>query len=332
MSDTKTYIFPEGGTGGSSSGLMAVLPALLQRQGLDPNIAAMLCNRGGGNSWGNDLIGLIVILVLFGGFSGFGGLGGFGGRFMPGMGGGVMPTQLSNDANTAVIMQAVQRNGMDIQTLATALNTSGDNIIAAIHALSQQMCNVASQTGQSFNQVLTQVMQGNNSIQAQICSCCCDLKSIIANLGTSVERGFAGVNTTVERATSSLANETFKQTCSIEKTIADSTEKIVAGQRAAEMREMSREMAAKDDKITALTTQLGFEHQAQNTANVVAQAVAPVNAAVADVSARLAKLECKAPETVTLPYSPVVGVPSCIAAQYGLYNNGFGPFANGIWG
>ena len=36
--------------------------------------------------------------------------------------GGVVP-MLNNDANTAVIMQAVQRNGFDVQSLATALNT-----------------------------------------------------------------------------------------------------------------------------------------------------------------------------------------------------------------
>ena len=51
---------------------------------------------------------------------------------MPNGQGGVM---LNNDANTAVIMQAVQRNGYDVQSLATALNTTTGNVIAAINGV-----------------------------------------------------------------------------------------------------------------------------------------------------------------------------------------------------
>ena len=40
-----------------------------------------------------------------------------------------------------------------------------------------------------------------------------------------------------------------------------------------------------------------------------------------DLSARLAKIECNQPEVAKVPYSPVVGVPTCVAAQYGF---GFG--------
>lgn len=66
--------------------------------------------------------------------------------------GGVMP-MLNNDANTAVIMQAVQRNGFDIQSLATALNTSSDAVMAAINGLGQQICNLGNQMGMNANQI-----------------------------------------------------------------------------------------------------------------------------------------------------------------------------------
>lgn len=82
--------------------------------------------------------------------------------------GGVVPF-VQNDANTAVIMQAVQRNGYDIQSLATALNTSSDAVQAAINGLGMQICNIGNQMGMNTNQIVTAIMQGNNAIQSQIC-------------------------------------------------------------------------------------------------------------------------------------------------------------------
>lgn len=113
--ESKTYVFnPEGGTSNSGTGgVLAMLPALMQRQGVDPALIALLNNKGNGNGFGNDLLA-ILILMIFMGNNGFG-FGGNRGMCANGQG-GVMP-MLNNDANTAVIMQAVQRNGYDVQSL-----------------------------------------------------------------------------------------------------------------------------------------------------------------------------------------------------------------------
>ena len=49
---------------------------------------------------------------------------------------------------------------------------------------------------------------------------------------------------------------------------------------------------------------------------------------LAPIAQDLEKIKCKMPETATVPYSPVVGVPNCVAYQYGLY----GGFPNGVNG
>jgi hypothetical protein len=172
MSDTRIFTLGENAAGGNN--LLAMLPALLQRQGVDPGLLA-LCQNRGQNGWGGDgIFGILLLFILMGAFNG-NGFGGFGGnRGWGGNGqGGVVPI-LNNDANTAVIMQAVQRNGFDISSLATALNTSSDAVMAAINALGGQICNLGNQMGQNTNQLLTAIMQGNNGIISQICSCCCD--------------------------------------------------------------------------------------------------------------------------------------------------------------
>jgi hypothetical protein len=146
---------------------------------------------------------------------------------------------------------------------------------------------------------VTAILQGNNGIMSQIASCCCDLKTLLS-------QGF-----------SSIGFETQKQTCAIEKSIADSTAQILAGQRAAEMREMQ-------DKIEALREKNAQQAVILNNAQQTSQFAAML----APIAQDLEKIKCKLPETATIPYSPVVGVPNCVAYQFGLY----GGFPNGVNG
>lgn len=307
MSDTKIFSFGENAGGGTSANsLTAMLPALLQNRGIDTGLLMGLMNGNNGNGgfFGNnggfqDIIALIVIAAIFGnGNFGFGNNG----------------NNQSSEARE-MIMQTLNRNGVDIATLAQSVGTSSDKILAGINSVSGAICNLGTQTGQGFNQVLTAMLQGNNALTSQIASCCCDLKTTLASLNTGMERGF-----------STIAFNDERNKCDIQNTIKDSTAQIVAGQRAAEMREMQ-------DKLDKLREENSTYKTSAMTSQIVGQATAPLGAALADLSSRLAKIECKQPETVTLPYSPVVGVPSCVAAQFGLgYGlNGF-PAAAGFWG
>lgn len=289
MSDSKTFVFPDSGNGGGNS-VLAMLPALLQKQGVDPNILA-LTGSGRGGFGGDGLFGVLLLFILFGafagnGFGGFGGNRGFGGNGQ----GGVYPI-LNNDANTAVIMQSVQRNGFDIQTLATALNTSSDTVMAAINALGSQICNLGNQMGQNTNQIVTAIMQGNNSIISQLCNCCCDLKQAIAGINTGLERGF-----------SSIAFETQRQTCDITKSIENSTAQILAGQRAAEMREMQREIAERDRKIAEQAVVINNGQQTAIFGQMITQAAAPIAQAVGALQNDVNGIKCKLPNTVPVPY------------------------------
>lgn len=309
MSDTKVFSFGEqSGTAAANNSIAAMLPGLLQNRGIDSGyLMGLLNNRGnnggffGGNGGFEDIIALIVIAAIFGnGNFGFGNNG----------------NNQSAEARE-MIMQTLNRNGLDVATLAQSVNTSSDKILAGINAVSGAICNLGTQTGQGFNQVLTAMLQGNNALTSQIASCCCDLKTLLAGLGTGMERGF-----------STIAFNDERNKCDIQNTIKDSTAQIVAGQRAAEMREMQ-------DKLDKLREENSTYKTSAMTSQIVGQATAPIGAALADLSSRLAKIECNQPEVAKVPYSPVVGIPSCVAAQLGLglgYGfNGF-PGSIGFWG
>lgn len=290
MSESKTFLF-----GGGDSNLSTMLPALLQNKGIDPASlsAIMNSNRGGllGNNGFGDIIALIVIAAIFGnGNFGFGNNGN------------------NNQAATAereMLMQALNRNGVDINQLAQAVNCSSSQILQGINQVANSICGLGNQMGQNTNQIITAILQGNNALTSQLASCCCDLKQIMS-------QGFASIGYATER-----------QTCSIEKAIAASTEAILAGQRNAEMREMQREITERDRRISEQATAINNYQQTQTFAAMLQQATAPLAAGIQKVQGDVDGIICKLPKTVTLPYSDAQAVPNC------LYYNLFGlPFGN----
>lgn len=89
MSDTKIFSLGDNGMGGGNN-MLAMLPALLQRQGVDPNLVA-LCQGRGQNGWGGDgIFGILLLFILMGAFNGngFGFGGGNRGGGYGGSGGG----------------------------------------------------------------------------------------------------------------------------------------------------------------------------------------------------------------------------------------------------
>jgi hypothetical protein len=320
--ESKTYVFGENGpgTGGGLNSILAMLPALMQKQGVDPSLFALCNGKSNGNGLGENLFAILLLFILMGRGNFFGG--GFGGGIMPNGQGGVVP-MLNNDANTAVIMQAVQRNGYDVQSLATALNTSSDAVMAAINSLGQQVCNIGSQMGMNTNQIITALMQGNNAIATQLAECCCKTNNAITAMDGNVKLAMCqqtgaltnAINNVAvgqERGFANVAYETQRQTCDLQNSIKDSTQTIVNGQQQAVMREMQ-------NKIDALREENSTFKSSAMTSQIVGQAIAPINAVLTGLQQEVAGIKCKLPETATVAYSPFTAVPNCVAAQMGLY-------------
>ena len=332
MSESKTYVFGENGTsqGCGFNSILAMLPALMQRQGVDPSLFALCNGKSNGNGWGDGLFAILLLFLLMGRGNFFGGNNG--GCLMPNGQGGVM---LNNDANTAVIMQAVQRNGYDVQSLATALNTTTGNVIDAINGVSKEICGVGNQMGMTANQVLTAIMQGNNAIATQLAECCCKTNNNITAMDGNIKLAMCQQTGTLqnainnvavgqERATSSLAYATKEQSCELKNAIKDATAELKAGQTAAEFRDMQ-------DKIDHLREENGTYKSSAMMSQIVGQSLAPVNAALAGLQSEVNAIKCAQPNTVTVPYQPFQAVPNCVAWQTGLYGLNAANGA-GFWG
>lgn len=319
MESQKIYLAGNGGTDVS-----ALLASALQNRGVDPNILAVMGNRNGGaGGWGgNDFFAILLLFILMGAWGNNGLGGGFGG----GNNGGLPLNMLSNDSSRELIMSAIQRNGVDISQLASTLNCSIGQVTAGINALATQISTLAGQQGMSAQQIINSIQAGNCQLTAQLAQCCCDIKSAIGTVNTGLERGFSAV-----------AYETQRQTCDLQNTIRETSQNgmaaIIGKLDQMQTAALQEKIDAMREKNSTLTTQLNLEHQNAYMAGVVGQAIAPVNAAVAALQNDVNGIKCKLPETATIPYSPVVGVPTCVAAQYGLAAAGLGlGFGNGFWG
>ena len=231
MSDTKIFSMP---TESSNSGMWGVIASLCQQRGLDPNMVAAMMNNNRGNGYGDGAWWWIIILLIFGwgGFgNGFGG--GFGGRGTA-QGLADLGNLVNNDAGRELLMQAIQGNGNAISQLATTTHCDYTALQGAIASLSQSLCQVGNQVGQSALQVINAIQMGNSTLASQLASCCCDIRSEIAAFKGSTDlqicqqtnaltNSINFVNASVERGFAAEAYERQAQTNAIVQAIANQT-------------------------------------------------------------------------------------------------------------
>lgn len=284
----KTIVVPDSNSGGMGNNFLAgMLASACQSKGLDASAVMALCNgrNGGFGSFGfNEIIALIVVAALFGG-----------------NGNGIFGGGNNNGTERQMLMDAIQRNGLDISQMASTLNCSVQQIQAAIQQVSTQVCNIGNQVGMTGQQVINAIQQGNMALTQQICNCCCDIKTGIKDQTIALQGELNSVNRSVERGFADIGYATRDQTCNIEKAIQASTESILAGQRAAEMREMQREIAERDRRIAEQAVIINNAQQSAAFAQMIGQAVAPLNAGINSLNTEIAGIKCHLPETKVIP-------------------------------
>lgn len=295
--DSKTYVFgADKGNGMDASTLLAMMNG----------------NNGFGNgNW------LWVIFLFF--------LYGWRGNGLFGNGGG-LGNEINNDYGRSLLLQAINGNGTAISQLATTLNCDVNAIQSAINAVSSNIQSVSAQVGMSGQQIINAIQAGNQTIAAQIAQCCCDNKLLVTTQG--YENQLATLKQTetldgkIDFVGANITNEINKQTTFLSDKFCE-----------LEKREMQNKIDSLREKNSSLQGQISNAAQTAQIQQYIAGTVAPVANAIGALQSEIAGIKCKLPEVANVPYSPVVGIPSCVAAQLGLANLGIGNITNGsIWG
>ena len=163
-------------------GIDAGLAALMQNanKGMDPAaLMAMMNNNGGfGGNGGWWWIWIILLFFCWGG-NGFG----FGGRNA-----GALASELNTDANTNLLMQAINGNKDAISTLSTTLNCDINAVQTALNTINSGVSQIACDTKLASCEVINAITSGNANLASQLASCCCDVRSSVADVNNNITK------------------------------------------------------------------------------------------------------------------------------------------------
>lgn len=296
MSDVKSFVFPEGGTFGGNNTT-------------DFLLGSMLGNGGGFGGGMNNPFWAIILLAFLRNWGGFNGENGNSQLT-------AIQEQLNTNHGQTLLMDAIKGNASAVHELATTIGCNHNAVQTAINGVQSAICGVGNQVGMSSAQVINSIQAGNTAIANQIAQCCCDNKLLmtqqnyenrINNIEQTnvINKGFGDIAYATQAQTTALAANQDANTRSV-------LQKIDAVQD-----------EAKNNEIASLRAAL----TAANSRAERAAELAPIYQALNDI-------KCKQPETVTIPNSPGVLVPNCVAWNAGLYGGygyPFGQKSGQIW-
>lgn len=289
MTDTKTFVIPEGGGYGNGC--------------LDPNLLLSMNGGGfGGGMWNNPIWALVFLAFLGNGFGGWGG--GNNSQLSQ-----IQDTLNTNQGNT-LLMDAIKGNQTAIGQLSQTIGCNFNAVQTAINGVQGAICNLGSRNDMSAMQIVNAINSGNASLANQLSSCCCDVKQLVTTQGYENRINNIEQSNMITKGFGDIAYATQAQTTALAANNDSNTRAVLAKLDAIEDSRKDREIASLTAALTAANSRA--ERQAE---------LAPVYQALNDI-------KCKQPETITIPYSPVTAVPSCVAWNAALYG-GFGPYYNG---
>lgn len=225
---------------------------LIDRGGIDAGTAAllkdnnnpmwaMMANGGMNGMWNNPFV-YLVWMMFAGRFFNNGGWDGSGN-------GGLqraeiqnqisaLSSQMADNQNSNLLMDAIKGNNVAIGQLASNLNCDFNTLNQSICCVKSAIEQVAGNVGFSAERVINAVNMGDCGIISAIKDCCCNTQQAILKMGyenqlancnqtNTITNAINTVNTGLERGFSNVAYETQAQTCQIINSGNANTQRII---------------------------------------------------------------------------------------------------------
>ncbi len=158
-------------------------------------------------------------------------------------------TQMADNQNSNLLMDAIKGNNIAIDQLAGNLNCDFNTLNSAICDVRGGIDRLSGQVGFSAERVINAVNTGNLNLIQNLKDCCCQTQQNIIKMGyenqlgqkdiqyatqrgfcdltANMQRGFDYTNTGLERGFSNVAYETQRQTCDIVNAGNANTQRII---------------------------------------------------------------------------------------------------------
>lgn len=281
-------------------GIDAGLAALMQnanKGNMDPAaLMAMMNNNGFGGNGGWWWIWIILIFFCWGGFGGNG--------FGRGNSGeaGRLASELNNDANTSLLMQAINGNKDAISSLSNTLNCDINAVQTALNQINAGVSQISCDTKLSSCEVINAITSGNASLASQLASCCCDVRASIGEVNNNITKmGYESQLSTCNML-NTLTNTMNANTLTLRDGNLANTQAIL--QKIDSFENMYRQ--DKFDRLTAenlaLKGQISQANQNQYIAATVQASTSPILNHLNNLQSDVDGIKCKLPNTVSVPY------------------------------
>lgn len=189
---------------------------------INPALTAMMANGGMNGMWNNPFVYLVWMMFAGRFFNNGNGWGdGNGGQAAQNIELqnqlAAIRSQLSDNQNSTLLMDAIKGNNVAIGQLASNLNCDFNTLNQSICCIKSAIDQVGGQVGFSAERVINAVNMGDCNVIQAIKDCCCTTQKSILEQGyqnqlqncqqtNTIMTGINGVNTGVERGFSNLGN------------------------------------------------------------------------------------------------------------------------------
>lgn len=304
---------------------------IVQDRGIDAGIAALMQNANKGNM---DSAALMAMMNNNYGFGGNGAWwiwiillffcwGGFGGN---GFGRGAsdasrLASELNTDANTNLLMQAINGNKEAISSLSNTLNCDFNSVTAALNNINSGVSKISCDVKLSGCEVINAITSGNAALASKLAECCCNTQRSIDSVNLNLTKMGYEDQLAMCNQTNTLVNTMNQNTLSLRDSNLANTQAIL--QKIDNFENIYRQ--DKMDRLTsenlALKGQISQANQNQYIAATVQANTAPIVNRLNSLQSDVDGIKCKLPNTVSVPYPQlaVYNPEIARAAAYGAF-------------
>lgn len=244
----------------------AMLAALLSKNNDNPLEAAALMNGGMGGQWNNPFIYLVWMMFA---------------RRMWGNDENkvqdaeiqgqlnAIRTQMADNQNSNLVMDAIKGNAAAINQLASNLNCDFNTLNSAICDVRGGIDKLSGQVGFSSERVINSIVTGNLQMIQALKDCCCQTQQNIIKMGydnqlgqkdivNQMQQGFSYTNTGLERGFSNIGNLIQSVACDLKTNANCNTQRIIDtlnANRYADLQERLED-AKRREQTTSIVAQL----------------------------------------------------------------------------
>ena len=147
-------------------------------------------------------------------------------------------SQISDNQNSGLIMDAIKGNAGALNQLAANLNCDFNTLNGAICDVRQGISQLSGQVGFSAERVINAITNGNLQLTQALKDCCCQTQQNIIKMGyenqlgqkdliNQMQQGFSYTNTGMERGFSNLGNIIQNVACDLKTNADGNTQKLI---------------------------------------------------------------------------------------------------------